>query len=88
LSWNIQTVKIVPLHQSFTHTISWANSYGPTKNYVSASHCQNGSNIELYELVPTDRPNKMGHVGGMAGFGKRQSRKKKRLRKKRKSCKH
>lgn len=35
-----------------THTATWQNSYGPIEsiNYLSANHCQAGSNILVYNL--------------------------------------
>jgi hypothetical protein len=33
-----------------THTASWQNAYSSNPNYVSANHCQAGSNILVYTL--------------------------------------
>ena len=91
LQLHLKTVKVVPVlnpdgtHKSFTHSISWANSHAPIsrRNFVSASHCQNNSNIDIYDLVAIHRvhPYKMEPVGGLAGYGKKK--RSKQLRRKR-----
>ena len=40
---------------SFTHTITWKNVYGEA-NWVSANHCQSGSNILVYEIKVCNNP--------------------------------
>ena len=82
LQLNLKTVKVVPVlnpdgtHKSFSHSISWSNAYGPEdrRNFISASHCQQNSNINIYDLVTIHKvhPYKMEPVGGLAGYGKKQ----------------
>lgn len=36
---------------SWTHTISFKNAFNDGANFVSANHCQRGSNIMLFEIV-------------------------------------
>ena len=58
-SRNINIFYIIPeldddgIQKSFTHSVSWQNAYGPIedRNFVSANHCQHGSNILLYTLA-------------------------------------
>ena len=40
------------IQKMITHSASWQNSFGPSsnRNYVSANHCQSGSNILVYTL--------------------------------------
>jgi hypothetical protein len=47
---NINLENIQEYYKSLTAT--WQNSYGPiqNRNYVSANHCQDGSNILIYTL--------------------------------------
>ncbi len=40
---------------SLTHTITWKNVYGEA-NWVSANHCQSGSNILVYEIKVCNNP--------------------------------
>ncbi len=40
---------------SFTHTITWKNVYGEP-SWVSANHCQSGSNILVYEIKVCNNP--------------------------------
>ncbi len=36
--------------KEITHSISWNNIYGRNPDYISAYHCQNGSNLTIYTL--------------------------------------
>lgn len=42
------------------YSISWINAYGPPseRNYVSANHCQEGSNILIYDIKICKNPEK------------------------------
>ena len=42
----------IEFEKDITHSISWKNSFGPSRhaNWVSANHCQGGSNILVYTL--------------------------------------
>lgn len=92
---NLKTVIVEPIlnpdgtPKSFSHSISWANSHAPVerRNFVSASHCQKNSNIDIYDLVAIHRvhPYKMEPVGGLAGYGKKKRSKqiRKQIRRKR-----
>ena len=42
----------IEFEKDITHSIGWKNSFGPSRyaNWVSANHCQGGSNILVYTL--------------------------------------
>ena len=66
LSTDYRVYYIVPKVSEFNnqkmvnYSISWNNAYGPPseRNYVSANHCQEGSNILIYDIKICKNPEK------------------------------